>query len=1282
MENGEERVSRENIADMYNIDDKIKTLSEKLKSSVKDDSQFYVNPEIINGNTQWDASVLLTEILLDAQKEPKFTYKDLCQFHKEYEKENNLQIPLDSIIEKQWIRHINGEIRLPNAITKALWSFRKENAGKSIKFPKYIAENINEFRFLYELHNKVGYSDSRKILIENHQLQDVVEKHTNYFLQTPSSDELLAKLNIKSKNDKYEICIGHGNDYWHQFSNEISARLWERLLKENSNKSVEENFEEWLDKSVWCKNPCPYMSINDRRKSLDAVWNKLITEHDIEYPENEFAKIYWDNLHSHIIWNDDIILPSRYKIVNTSFTELYRSLNGIDNTFHDIVSHQEIREDISFLIRLIIENDKVPYTKIKELFKISLDKPFLFYETIQILNRKHVDIFPYLLREDDLFIIVFECLSEIKIADILLEGEKDYQEQNRQKYITKILMDCLNIYLSHAVNRRTDYNVIVGNIVEILHITAKNIFSSVNTNRYNSHLLEKEEYINRFHKISEFVLKFETTFEKDFFKNIYSEIYTCIEKIKRPISYHAVLHSFYFPKSYIISEFLRSDKLTDNNKKDLIRLFVNSFTEELQSDKIEVQHYWYDTKKMQDVSWSDQQYGYDLINWKEIVLYANKFLLLDDFLSSLKNNFKKTKINSEEINNGESEKEWQKEREWNRSQGYKLRLMLRILLLAYSEINKAKDYYQNLGFDVEGSLLLLQSKIIDIVIKNCKSDIEKGIYDIFSDSFESIFNTNTSLFSLLCETTNYFTNEGRKKLIDSLLKSNNAFEKGVELYNSLISEGERQSLKSKLENMSIKEYLDNATWLPQLENALIQSINSEIFTNQAEEIFKYYEKIVDKKNYQVEKEDFIYRIKLLLAYRHNDRQKLNAIVVPERKYHISTINQSAENLKTFYLSLFDLKDNDLDKAYKKLETLYKSEPQNTEYFIRKCYAKSLIVDNLNDILKRTNEYQSILDNIKKYSFPENQYYNRTLVDWIKLCSYSILDKNDSNFYNLYSQLHLSQQMDKNYLELAVDSLVKWHEYSKATDIIKQAKDFHISRNETYPDFLNDLEKKLGTDDNIKRLKRNFQNMLSLRFEDLLRIIPKRFNHSENDYREFIAFEIAFAFKSILDKINTIDKLKNEDSYTDMLEILFNARLSIFDKEITPSRGGHSETGKEIGRLDLKMNLGSNNITIEALRWNKNGFKLQEHITKTFNYDPSRVAFYNVVYYEKENFEQDWSEFKITHFANLVFPQEYSLIEPINDISSTFGHNLIKIAISKHEHNLVFFHILVNINYNN
>ncbi len=243
-----------------------------------------------------------------------------------------------------------------------------------------------------------------------------------------------------------------------------------------------------------------------------------------------------------------------------------------------------------------------------------MEKPFIFYDLLRILQRQYVHVLPYLLTEKGLFLVIFDCLSDIKIANVLLDDQKDFQEQSRQKQISKILLECMSIYLQSALQYRECDDEIAGNINEILHSTLKKLFSRINTNNYNSCLLEKEEYKSRFQDIFHCILSFKSPVADNFIKRIYPFLYAKIKGITRPLQIHAVLHGIYFPKYYLINELIKRGYLAGDDKKELVELFVDSFKEEINIDTIDVQDYWHDIRLRQDVSWSDNQYGYELID--------------------------------------------------------------------------------------------------------------------------------------------------------------------------------------------------------------------------------------------------------------------------------------------------------------------------------------------------------------------------------------------------------------------------------------------------------------------------------------------------------------------------------------------------------------------------------------------------------------------------------------------------------------------------------------------
>lgn len=310
------------------------------------------------------------------------------------------------------------------------------------------------------------------------------------------------------------------------------------------------------------------------------------------------------------------------------------------------------------------------------------------------------------------------------------------------------------------------------------------------------------------------------------------------------------------------------------------------------------------------------------------------------------------------------------------------------------------------------------------------------------------------------------------------------------------------------------------------------------------------------------------------------------------------------------------------------------------------------------------------------------------INLVKINALAKLDMHDE-FIVEYSKLTPIEQIDEEFLTIAVDSFIRWGDFSKASLLIEKAREFHSKRKSDYPNFLFSLEEKLGNNGkNLERIAYALKDSISLSFAKFTKIVPGVINeHGVKDYRHFIAYEIVLAAKAMLEKIKSVNKLNYENMYTDVLEALLNSRIEAYGRRgfTSQNRSGTSGMGKEAGSIDLMMKCERDNIVIEAIRWYNPSFKsdLQEHLRKVFNYDPSRSAFYDVIYFESNNaklsFNDAWSKFRDEIFPELTFPKEYEK-DGTEDLSSTLGTNTVKVFLSKHKNNLYFYHILIDIEY--
>ena len=83
--------------------------------------------------------------------------------------------------------------------------------------------------------------------------------------------------------------------------------------------------------------------------------------------------------------------------------------------------------------------------------------------------------------------------------------------------------------------------------------------------------------------------------------------------------------------------------------------------------------------------------------------------------------------------------------------------------------------------------------------------------------------------------------------------------------------------------------------------------------------------------------------------------------------------------------------------------------------------------------------------------------------------------------------------------------------------------------------------------------------------------------------------------------------------------------------------------------------------------------------KTISYSPNLCVHYILVYFigKKKQFEHVWNGYKNT-VMNCDFGDKYKRISEINDIEHLFDNIArFKVAETKHENNVQYFHIMVD-----
>lgn len=128
-----------------------------------------------------------------------------------------------------------------------------------------------------------------------------------------------------------------------------------------------------------------------------------------------------------------------------------------------------------------------------------------------------------------------------------------------------------------------------------------------------------------------------------------------------------------------------------------------------------------------------------------------------------------------------------------------------------------------------------------------------------------------------------------------------------------------------------------------LEYALREAIVSDNHWQLAEQfLLKIQNHYNKRKDTYQNAEDFLFEINLLLVFRQNNFDKLNSMLVPEKKYRIEGENKKGRDLKSYFIALFYIyNDKTYDKAIRLLHKLQADDPKNIRYAFQLYRAQTL-----------------------------------------------------------------------------------------------------------------------------------------------------------------------------------------------------------------------------------------------------------------------------------------------------------------------------------------------------
>jgi len=1161
----------------------------------------------------WNYSLFVAHILSKSELVLQLNKQTLQQEINNYNNKFSKSIAIESLQSKQWIRFIFDEIEIPSNL---FW-FCKDIHAISDLDKKY-QEYFDEIYFIGLLYNKYGYDDLRNFKISINDFLNIYDKFKILYPKIPNKTELIKQFKFTNS----------GNDYFYQpsnfhksFSSKIAANLW--MLLDNPDIIIKSKKWLLLLKQFYLGNFTNHLSSNQFQLYSENILKLLFQEEDLFYNSKiELKKIVTD-FHSSSHSNIDIFFQDT--ITDFSFPEkvdlfllwcfLKKFLKNFDCDSYFL--GQECRiQYYKILTSLLDIEDSKKY--IKQIFDNGKKSPYLFFAIIFYLTNNRPSEMLWFIDEKEYGIILYIDFIEACITK--LEQDNKIVETG----IINLIKESARIFIHSNLNQKSfDYTLLSRLLMWLPR------YSLHNDRRLSILQIKKDIY--NFH--IELILK---------------NIDLCCKEFEIA----KLINNFYEEKDYIfpnnhninISHFIYFFNLLEIVKLKNNPDFKNTIVEEI--------------KKLYKTNVLESKSLFLTSEYKEIESFDWSFVINSLIDKTELENFCKQTIDFYIV----AEKSESEEFHTNHTNADRYKLLLKILCLAYQ---KSNSIYRT----------KIEKSIIDFLSYCFIDNIESKKINIFSSLYESSYTeiASTSLFPLLVECINSFSEENQKNFMNLLL-TNADFTLLFKAYNLIKFEIGHKQIENFIKNKNFSSKIDEIYTIPDFINVLTEVINSrldedfeKILLDELQKIIKYKAKIghISEYTYQAE------LLKLFYLFKNEEVEQLKKYELPfvDKSGQYTEYQNRINSEKLFYLANFDLQNDNFKEAFSKFDKLTKQYPNNLKYKYYKLYVQSCIVTK-ND----KTELQKLLKETSNYL--EKDYAGKKILLLTKLKLHILSDELEEALY-FYQTLNPDLRDDIDFAYIIIKALIDKDDLPTALKVFSEIKSEFYNHKK-----YKELRKKLPTDKIIEKFHNEYSQMLSLSDEQRFRVLPDKINKHDHDLGKYILNEIKYAINKTLKKIDLVKKISenhlSEDNISDLLELEIAGRLSMLGYKLNnQDRSGKSASGKNAGEIDLEINFDDFSIVIEAVKYSSGSTKRKEHIEKIFNYDPSRRYLYNLIYFDStDNFDTSWKKvFSEIEASN--YPSGYERKET-QEMPSSNGS--IKIAISKHNGNLTFYHVMAHFCY--
>ena len=936
------------LPENYLTDSKIKSLSSRLETVAKDphSSRFYVDSSIKSENLKFNLTSLLSNIILKVQLS-KREKEDFMQIIELYNSENKTEVQYHDFTAINWIVEVNQEIVIPELLRTSIFrkSYAKEEGKTTTPSP-----DLQHFIAILELYHERFYKE-RKLLISTKELNEILKKaHESINMQFLLEKGIIARTeNPKSYQWK------DSNQYVRHLGTEIGATLWAEFGGEAAEyESFRQYYTLIRAVGIWPTDLKNFLTRNSCSNLVKLAVKYLYDQQDLAQSASEFRKI-WLNASDYYDRGITAEIPS----IKFNYSDTFTFINSVkwaERQFPDIFDYQSSRNYFLLLLNVIIENEPDhprPHQSILKLLE-ELNFPIVVWNIYERIPKHYPELIPSLLSDTNLVPLAFRLIDKININENYPAEDSDEQKYRlNSEEINAYWMEMFAIFLdkAEAINYEKEKMGIV--LARILGDLALKIFTSEGQTRNNwrDHLKYRKRYDTVIKKLS--VLRLSNSFSgKDavnpriifhFLPSMTKYVMEQLSVNDVPYNGYLRINSSWTDLGIEILKLLNLRTSEAEIGRELSRVLQDSGSSLTLAIRDYLVYYYtveeFDTKNFYgqeaarlNASRTDREFGIEIIDWGYLITCMERESILEG-------------INDTIIGSLNFLKKGDKYDKQNIEQATKLKLYTKSLLLAFLAISEKKNEYEIDGLPAVSALQKLEKWIMQYALRYSVEDISNSRTDIFNELYNSFgyHQYHNHLSDLLYRSVPYFKTDTQEKFVADYVTQNNDISRLLAALNIIEQKNLQDIISERINQIDVAQYISSKFMITDLENALREAIVSDNHWQLAEQfLLKIQNHYNKRKDTYQNAEDFLFEINLLLAFRQNNFDKLNSMLVPEKKYRIEGENKKGRYLKSYFIALFYIyNDKTYDKAIRLLHKLQADDPKNIRYAFQLYRAQTL-----------------------------------------------------------------------------------------------------------------------------------------------------------------------------------------------------------------------------------------------------------------------------------------------------------------------------------------------------